>query len=295
MNKHLSLLWVALLTLSACSHRSMVTAPTTQTTPPVITHKSTSRSITTLDYSLNAVLWQQHSGEYRALCYQAFALAKLQLAETLRNNPTPAKPLAIITDIDESILDNSPQQAQDLLNHTTYTEKSWKAWTAKASAKPLPGAVDFFQYAAQNGVQIFYISNRSQDEQTATIQNMQTAGFPQTDIQHVIMKAESSDKEPRRQAVAETHQIVMLVGDNLNDFDRMFYQQDADRRCQLVADQHERFGTTFIILPNALYGDWESALWNGQKLTPAEADARKHSALQGYSTDLTTYEPASLK
>jgi 5'-nucleotidase (lipoprotein e(P4) family) len=290
MNKYLPLIGVALLTCSACSHRPTGTAPTT---PSAITHKSTSRSITSLDYSLNAVLWQQHSGEYRALCYQAFALAKLQLAEVLRQHPAPAKPLAIITDIDESILDNSPQQAQDLLNRTTYSEKSWKAWTAKASAKPLPGAVAFFQYAAQNGVQIFYISNRSQDELAATIQNMQTAGFPQADARHVQMKAESSDKEPRRRAVGETHQIVMLVGDNLNDFDPVFYQQNADRRCQLVADQHEQFGAKFIILPNALYGDWESALWNGQRLTPAEADARKRSALQGYSADLATNEPTS--
>ncbi|UFH57543.1 5'-nucleotidase, lipoprotein e(P4) family [Spirosoma sp. KNUC1025] len=263
--------------------------------PTTVTHKSTSRSITTLDYSLNAVLWQQRSGEYRALCYQAFALAKLQLAETLRQNPKPTKSLAIITDIDESILDNSPQQAQDLLNHTTYSEKSWKAWTAQARAKPLPGAVEFFQYAVQNGVQVFYISNRSQDELPATIQNMLTAGFPQADTRHVIMKGETADKEPRRQAVGQTHEIVMLVGDNLNDFDRMFYKQDADQRCRLVADQHEQFGTRFIILPNAIYGDWESALWNGQVLTPAEADNRKHNALQGYTPSLTADEPTSHK
>lgn len=227
------------------------------------------------------MLWQ-HAGEYRALCYQAFALAKLQLTSVLSQNAAPTKPLAIITDIDESILDNSPQQAQDLLNHTTYTEKSGKAWTAKASAKALPGAVDFFQYAARNGVQIFYISNRSQDELAATIQNMKTAGFPQTDAGHVVMKAESSDKEPRRRAVAEKHQIVMLLGDNLNDFDAMFYKQSADKRCQLVAEHQQRFGTTFIVLPNTIYGDWESAIWNGQSVTPKEADALKHNALRGF-------------
>ncbi|GAB2596034.1 5'-nucleotidase, lipoprotein e(P4) family [Spirosoma areae] len=262
----------AVFLVSACSQRAI----------PTVTHKSTSRSITTLDYSLNAVLWQQQSGEYRALCYQAFALAKRQLQDTLRQSPATDKPLAIVTDIDESILDNSPQQAQDLLNHTTYTEKSWKAWTAKASAKPLPGAVAFFQFAAQNGVQIFYISNRSQDELDATIRNMQTAGFPQADARHVVIKMESSDKEPRRQTVAQTHRIVMLVGDNLNDFDKLFYQQNADKRCQLVADNQALFGTKFIILPNAIYGDWESALWRGQTITPTEADNLKHKALQGY-------------
>src|SRR5919202_132753 len=273
MKKQTFLLSMAtVLMLSACSHHTVTS----------VTHKSTSRSITTLDYTLNAVLWQQHSGEYRALCYQGFALAKMQLADILQKNPKPVKPLAIITDIDESILDNSPQQAQDILNHTTYTEKSWKAWTAKASAKALPGAVEFFQYAAQNGVQTFYISNRSRDELDATIKNMKTAGFPQADVQHVIMKGESSDKEPRRQAVAEKYQIVMLVGDNLNDFDKMFYKQEAAKRLDLVATNHELFGTKFIILPNAIYGDWESALWTGKTLTPQQADALKHKSLRGF-------------
>jgi 5'-nucleotidase (lipoprotein e(P4) family) len=272
MKKQILLSATTAVLLWACSRQTV----------PTITHKSRSRSITTLDYSLNAILWQQHSGEYRALCYQAFALAKMQLSEAVRQNSEAGKPLAIVTDIDESILDNSPQQAQDLLDHTTYTEKSWKNWTAKGSAKALPGAVPFFQYAAQNGVQIFYISNRSQDELGATIQNMQTAGFPLADAQHVLMKAESSDKEPRRLTIAQTHQIVMLVGDNLNDFDRMFYKQNADRRSQLVADHQTLFGTKFIILPNAIYGDWESALWAGQSVTPKEADDLKHKALQGY-------------
>src|SRR5215831_18929099 len=95
------------------------------TDPPVATHNSSSRSITSLEYSLNAVLWQQHSGEYKALCYQAFSLAKTKLTEKISAHAKDELPLAIITDIDESILDNSPQQAGDILHHTTYTEKKW--------------------------------------------------------------------------------------------------------------------------------------------------------------------------
>lgn len=135
---------------------------------------------------------------------------------------------------------------------------------------------------ARNGVQLFYISNRSKDELAATIENLKTAGFPQTDAGHVVMKVESSDKEPRRRAVAEKPQIVMLLGDNPNDFDALFAKQSADKCCQLVAEQQQRFGTTFIILPNTIYGDWELALWNGQPVTPKEADVLKHNALRGF-------------
>lgn len=246
-----------------------------------ITHNSTSRSITSLDYSLNALLWQQRSGEYRALCYQAFNTAKVQLDEILLKNNS-SKPLALITDIDESILDNSPQQAKDLLNKTTYTEESWIDWTNKAIAKALPGAVEFFNYAKSKGVNCFYISNRRPVEKETSIKNLTDAGFPQADSIHVMMKGESSDKEGRRQSVSKDYTIVMLIGDNLNDFDKQFYKQDATTRSNLTDSNKQLFGTKFIILPNPLYGDWESAIWNGEKITPKEALKRKKSGLVTY-------------
>lgn len=248
-----------------------------------VTHNSTSRSITTLDYSLNAVLWQQRSGEYRALCYQAFALAKMRLAERIAMHKKDEAPLAIITDIDESVLDNSPQQASDILHHRTYTEENWKDWTSKAEAAALPGAVAFFQYADKMGVQCFYVSNRRGEERDATIRNLATAGFPQADTVHVMMKDTSSDKEFRRLKIRDRYTVALLVGDNLNDFDKMFYRQSADRRSSLTDDNRDLFGDVFIVLPNPMYGDWESAIWNGRKVTPAEADRLKHEALRSYN------------
>ncbi|MEO6723022.1 MAG: 5'-nucleotidase, lipoprotein e(P4) family [Ferruginibacter sp.] len=250
--------------------------------PAAITHSSSSRSITTLDYSLNAILWQQRSGEYKALCYQAFALAKMRLNEKIALHEKDGLPLAIVTDIDESVLDNSPQQASDILHHTTYTEKSWKDWTSKATAGALAGAVAFFQYADKMGVQCFYVSNRRPEERDASIKNLIEAGFPQADTVHVMMKDTTSDKELRRMKIKQKFNIALLIGDNLNDFDKMFYKQPSYTRCNLVRDNSDLFGDIFIVLPNAGYGDWESAMWNGKKVTPAEADKLKHDALVTY-------------
>ena len=246
-----------------------------------ITHNSTSRSITSLDYSLNALLWQQRSGEYRALCYQAFNTARVQLDEILQQH-SAAKPLALVTDIDESILDNSPEQANDLMNKTTYTEESWIDWTDKAIAKALPGAVEFFNYANSKGVNCFYISNRRPIEKETSIKNLRQAGFPQADSIHVMMKGESSDKEGRRELVSKDYTIVMLIGDNLNDFDKQFYKQNAVTRSSLADSSKQLFGTKFIVLPNPLYGDWESAIWNGEKISAKEALKRKKDALITY-------------
>ena len=242
---------------------------------------STSRSVTTLDYSLNAVLWQQRSGEYKALCYQAFALAKMKLQEKIAMHKQDGMPLAIVTDIDESILDNSPQQASDILHHRIYTEANWKDWTGKAIAAPLPGSVAFFQYADKMGIQCFYVSNRRPEERDASIRNLIAAGFPQVDTAHVMMKDTTSDKEYRRLKIKERFNIALLIGDNLNDFDKMFYKQSADSRTKLVSDNSDLFGDIFIVLPNPMYGDWESAIWNGKKVTPEEADDLKHKALRG--------------
>ena len=250
--------------------------------PIAVTHNSSSRSITSIDYSLNAVLWQQRSGEYKALCYQAFALAKMKLVEKISLHQKDALPLAIVTDIDESVLDNSPQQASDILHHRTYTEANWKDWTSKAVAGALPGATAFFQYADKMGIQCFYVSNRRPEERDATIKNLIEAGFPQADTMHVMMKDTTSDKEYRRNKIKAQYNIALLIGDNLNDFDKMFYRQPSYTRCNLVRDNSALFGDIFIVLPNTMYGDWESALWNGKKITPPEADKLKHEALYEY-------------
>lgn len=250
--------------------------------PAIATHNSSSRSITNLEYSLNAVLWQQRSGEYKALCYQAFAIAKFKLNEKIAIHKKDEMPLAIVTDIDESVLDNSPQQASDILHDRTYTEVNWKDWTSRAEAGALPGSVAFFQYADKMGIQCFYVSNRRPEERDATIKNLLQAGFPQADTVHVIMKDASSDKELRRQKIKEQYTIALFVGDNLNDFDKMFFGQPFYTRGNLVRDNSDLFGDIFIILPNAMYGDWESAIWNGKKITPEEANKLKHEALSEY-------------
>ena len=232
-------------------------------------------------YNVSGILWQQQSGEYKALCYQAFNLARLRLEEILRTNKD-SMPLAVITDVDETVLDNSPGAAKDILNGRTYGDSTWKLWVEYAQAKAIPGAVEFFNYAAQHGVQCFYITNRKEAEKAATMKNLQLQGFPQVDTMHMMMKGPSSDKEPRRQEVTKKYNVVLLLGDNLNDFDDLFYDKPATERNANVDKAQSFFGSKYIVLPNATYGDWEGALWHGQKPTAEEKDKIKWSWLIGY-------------
>lgn len=112
------------------------------------------------DYTI-AVAWQQHSGEYRALSFQAYNFARFSLLERLKT-ADPAKPNCVIVDIDETILDNSPFQGHEIQKGLSYAAKDWTDWTAKAAADTVPGALGFLKYAQSQQVETFYITNRDQ-------------------------------------------------------------------------------------------------------------------------------------
>ncbi|TSD67911.1 5'-nucleotidase, lipoprotein e(P4) family [Inquilinus sp. KBS0705] len=220
-----------------------------------------------------ASLWQQRSAEYRALCFQAYNLARLRLDEALKNLGT--KPLAVVTDIDETLLDNSPYDALRALNNQDYTDETWKLWTAKAVADTVPGAPAFFKYAASKGVTVFYITNRAEDERAATIKNLQLYNLPNADDAHLQLKQATSSKEGRRQNVLKTHNIVLLCGDNLPDFDMLYDNHPTEQSRRSVTDQLKKeFGSRYIVIPNPSYGDFEGALFNfNYKLSPAQKDS----------------------
>lgn len=217
-------------------------------------------------YKEAAALWQQHAGELRGLYYQAFNVARIQLdihLEAQRKNAKnkgPQRPLAIVADIDETILDNSPYLAQEIRNGGSYPA-GWKEWINSQSAVPLPGSVDFFTYAHSKGVQLYYISNRPTEEYTPTLNNLKKFNFPVQNENLLLLDGKKDkNKTLRRSKVLETHKVIMYLGDNLNDFSDIFDRQSFHNRKHLTDEYKEKFGTEFIIFPNPMYGDWESGL-----------------------------------
>ncbi|WKE65089.1 5'-nucleotidase, lipoprotein e(P4) family [Gallaecimonas kandeliae] len=206
-----------------------------------------------------AVLWMQDSGEYRALCYQAFNLAKLAFDQALANHQGK---LAVMVDLDETMLDNSPYSAWQILGQQPYSDKSWDTWVNSIQTAALPGAVDFANHVTLAGGTVFYVSNRSARTFDATAKNLVQAGFPRVDRDTLRLKTTTSDKASRLAAIqAQGYQVVLMLGDNLNDFPELgtYHQQNAER--ELAVDAHQAdFGNRFILLPNPSYGDWEPGL-----------------------------------
>jgi len=222
------------------------------------------------DAMLYATLYVQKAAEYRALCIQAYQIGQLRLDEKV-SAYTGDKKLAIVVDIDETVLDNSPHAARSILENTDYP-MYWDEWCNKAEALAIPGSVAFLNYAASQGVETFYISNRKAHLTDVSLKNLQLRGFPFADEEHIMLRTDSRDKEIRRNQVRENYDILLYFGDNLGDFLTAFDDQDTKSRNDLVDQLSTDFGDQFIVLPNPSYGAWMSAMTKGAPKT-AKADS----------------------
>jgi 5'-nucleotidase (lipoprotein e(P4) family) len=236
------------------------------------------------EYTEQAVLWQQHAAEYRALAYQAYNIARLRLENYLERKGSHIQNPAVITDIDETVLDNSPFAAKLIELDSAYTRSRWLEWGNLARADTIPGSLGFFRYAAAKGVEIFYISNRYAVQLAVTIKNLREWGYPFADTLHVLLNQGSAGKEVRRGSVAKNHHIILLIGDNLADFSDLFQVTGSLRRNVLADSLRSEFGRRFILLPNPVYGDWETrGIYEGKShLSKVQQDSIRRASLRSY-------------
>lgn len=216
-----------------------------------------------------ATLWFQKSAEMKALYYQAYNLAQLRLDQKLEN-ADPEKQYAVVCDIDETLLDNSPVEAKIILENYSFSDSLWQAWTRLEKAEALPGALEFTQYAASKNVKVFYVSNRSTEELEWTMNNMAALGFPNIEKEFFLLKTTTSDKKERREKVRENHEILLFCGDNLGDFTSIFDDRADNYSLDEVDNFKKEFGDRFIVLPNPMYGTWEKAIYGGTNRIPSE-------------------------
>jgi 5'-nucleotidase (lipoprotein e(P4) family) len=229
----------------------------------------------------------QKAAEYRAICYQAYNIARLRLDADLDKKNVKKLPKAqrkmprsIIVDIDETVLDNSPSQANGIRTGRPFSQADWYAWGEMRKAKAIPGAVEFLNYAVSKGVKVFYISNRDEVQKPATIDNLKKAGFNDVSADNVLLRTAESGKDARRAMVGGKYRIVMLVGDNLDDFTSAFERKSVADRFAEVEKARTEFGNRFIVLPNAMYGTWENAIYEYSRLTEAQKAEKRAAALE---------------
>jgi acid phosphatase len=222
---------------------------------------------------LNATLWVERSVEYQANTLAMYQLAKIRLDEALADKSWTAAteqtgnyqdlPPAIILDGDETVIDNGAYESWLVKVKQDYATKTWNTWVADAKATAIPGAVDFTKYADSKGVKVFYVTNRTADQEVATRANMQALGFPMGDnVDTFLMNNEKPDwtskKGTRRSFVAQNYRVLLLVGDNYGDFSDDYPLSEADRSASLQKNI-AHVGHDWIMIANPEYGSFEQA------------------------------------
>lgn len=227
-----------------------------------------------------STVWMQSSAEFRAISYQSFNHAKMRL-DVFLVSYSGSKPVAVIVDLDETVIDNSAYEAFLIGQNFGYSDKTYFPWMDAAQAKAMPGAAEFLNYANGRGVEIFYITNRKMIGYEGTEKNLKALGFPNVDKKHLLLRTKSSDKQARRDVVAKDYEIAFLMGDNLNDFLSVFRKKSVADRAAEVDKIKYMWGEKFIVLPNPTYGDWEGAIYNGNwGASPAEKDKMRKDLLE---------------
>ncbi len=224
---------------------------------------------------LLAILWQQTAAEYRALCMQTFHNATESLRtqvqngdyrcrdgrrwlETLVRHPDGTvtwdrRPLALVMDLDETLLDNGGFEAWAALHKETFNRRTWGNWMKFQGQTPeawraLPGALEMIREAREMGISPVFITNRWEAGRADTLAVLRGLGLDAPDLSERLymeddakeaqacqdlikamglaadspealrIAANASDKERRRLEVQTRFQVVAWFGDNLYDF-----------------------------------------------------------------------------
>ena len=225
-----------------------------------------------------AAAWKQTAAEYFALCHQAYNLAHLRVERSLQQRRSGDRPLAVITDMDDTIMHARSywgyliQQDMDF-----FDDDIWDRWLPENEITAAPGAAGFFDFCAENSVEVFYVTNRDQGPETYTyaMRQLMHLGFPYADEAHLYVFRDTSDKTPARDEIRARFDIAVTLGDNLNDYKRDYYVADIEDRMRIMERDRLEFGREFVLLPNPTDGHWVRAIFGDSEPAPTAENRHK--------------------
>jgi len=238
---------------------------------------------------LNATLWQHSSAEYEVAVQQAYRLAQENLDKALvdkrwnavleQHGDDATLPPAILLDLDETVIDNTEYEIRIIRELGQYSPESFAQWCESAQAPAITGAAEFLEYAASRQVAVFYYSARKEALRGCTARNLRALGLPFASESHLLLD-DGTSKSEYRSMIAAKYRLLLLVGDNLEDFVEGSKTQSGLRR-ELAQRYASRWGREWIILPNPMYGHWESTTYDFDYRLPRDQQLqRKRDALQ---------------
>jgi 5'-nucleotidase (lipoprotein e(P4) family) len=231
-----------------------------------------------------SIRWVRDAAEYDALAMQAYTAAGDDLPRLLADKSWTAMPgqknygqlpPAIIFDVDETL--TSGVEFQEILV-PPFENSMFEDWNSGNTARAVPGAAAFAKLARDQGVELFFVTNRPCEkkidmadpcpQEATTVQDLNEADIP-ADADHVMLANEQAhwDREKliRRNLIARNYRIVMLIGDDLSDFipcvRKKVYAPCTEsasiasrkRQAELYSSY---WGAGWYVLPNPMHGSW---------------------------------------
>ena len=197
----------------------------------------------------NDIRWIRQSIEYRALCEQLFRQATVAILRKVKTEKNSDN-LAVVVDLDETVLDNSLYQVERWKAGLSFTQDSWSEWVNREEAGLVSGAKEFLKAVRKKGVRVVFVSNRMNKNLEPTRRNLLALEVLAPNDLFLLRLDKDDVKEVRRREVNEGKarmkkvgplKVVGYVGDQMGDF---------------PSGQAKEFGKTSFLLPNPMYGKW---------------------------------------
>ena len=205
-----------------------------------------------------ALHWVRTSAEFRASTTQAYRAAARRI-EVVGASMAPGT-WAVSLDADETVLDNSQYAKERTAAGQRYSSESWREWVSRRAAVPIPGSAAFLRRVKEMGGTVAIVTNRTQAECPDTEETFKALQLP-FDLMLCRPDGATPNKQPRYESIVDGTarpglrplEIVLWVGDNILDFPQL---SPKDRKSGETA--FAEFGGRFIIIPNPVYGSWET-------------------------------------
>lgn len=271
---------IAALALSVPLGACVSVSNSVRTQPPAAVSAAPSPAPVAPAAALSALQWLYGSGEGAAASLQAYARFRDYVVDRSRGRPANGVvlaagaslenpsfrpcgtlPLAVVLDVDETVIQNLGYQYDRDVRGLGFDEDSWGRWeqTGEAYVRAMPGAVDAINAIRATNVTVIFNTNRRTEHAAASARAIERAGFgPVQHRQTLWLMGDTNDgsrKDGRRSRISESYCVIAMAGDQLGDFSDLFRLPPAQRRtaAQLPAIAG-LWGNGWFILSNPVYG-----------------------------------------
>lgn len=161
------------------------------------------------------------SGAYLSELTESANKAKAILQKSISENKTKKEKLAVVLDIDETVLSNYASIKEA---HFGGTQQFIDEHIKMANGRALSPMKDLYQFAQKNKVSVFFVTGRDFDKKSATLKNLKEEGFK--NYKKVYFKPKKYNKDrsviPYKTATRtlieqQGYHIVLSVGDQQSD------------------------------------------------------------------------------